>query len=249
MRALATCVCIRFRCVRLLSGVLSSPLRVLHCLPSNHSSVIRLLCQLLVRSQFKIIWSPRIAGYGSTGQGCQSRSGSAQQGKTLYPCPRSRLRFWSCETGSALPSRVTLLTPHTKAEPCAYSPWDSCLFPRWWCLFIYYANRQNMLSSQSRVYRVPYCVPMSFTAESPPAEDQVVTVTGAAFTSLFIFFSFISLIADGPHHYHPACGHKGSSYLSLVHALQFFLSRCKFSTLTTRQPMVELYLLTFPRFP
>ena len=28
-----------------------------------------------------------------------------------------------------------------------------------------------------------------------------------------------------------------------------FLSRCKFSTLTTRQPMVELYLATFPRFP
>ena len=28
-----------------------------------------------------------------------------------------------------------------------------------------------------------------------------------------------------------------------------FLSRCKFSALTTRQPMVEFYLLTFPRFP
>ena len=28
-----------------------------------------------------------------------------------------------------------------------------------------------------------------------------------------------------------------------------FLSRCKFSTLTTRQTMVEVYLLTFPRFP
>ena len=28
-----------------------------------------------------------------------------------------------------------------------------------------------------------------------------------------------------------------------------FLSRCKFSTLTTRQPMVEFYLLTFTRFP
>ena len=27
-----------------------------------------------------------------------------------------------------------------------------------------------------------------------------------------------------------------------------FLSRCKFSTLTIRQPMVEFYLLTFPRF-
>ena len=31
--------------------------------------------------------------------------------------------------------------------------------------------------------------------------------------------------------------------------LTFFLSRCKFSTLTTRQPKVEFYLLTFPRFP
>ena len=38
----------------------------------------------------------------------------------------------------------------------------------------------------------------------------------------FSFFSFISLTADGPHHYHPACGHKGSSHLSPVHALHFF---------------------------
>ena len=28
-----------------------------------------------------------------------------------------------------------------------------------------------------------------------------------------------------------------------------FLSRCKLSNFTTRQPMVEFYLLTFPRFP
>ena len=28
-----------------------------------------------------------------------------------------------------------------------------------------------------------------------------------------------------------------------------FLSRCKFRTLTTRQPIVEFYLLTYPRFP
>ena len=28
-----------------------------------------------------------------------------------------------------------------------------------------------------------------------------------------------------------------------------FLSRCKFRTLTTRQPMGGFYLLTFPRFP
>ena len=28
----------------------------------------------------------------------------------------------------------------------------------------------------------------------------------------------------------------------------YLVSRCKFSTLTTRQPMVQFYLLTFPRF-
>ena len=38
----------------------------------------------------------------------------------------------------------------------------------------------------------------------------------------FVCFFFISLIADGPHHYHPACGHKGSSHLSPIHALHCF---------------------------
>ena len=56
---------------------------------------------------------------------------------------------------------------------------------------------------------------------------------------------------------HPACGHEGSSHISLspVLALLYYysmisLSRCKFSTFTTRQPMVEFYLLliTFSRF-
>ena len=59
----------------------------------------------------------------------------------------------------------------------------------------------------------------------------------------------ISLIADGPHHYHPACGHTKDLPISPRFTPYNFLSRCKFSTLTTRQPMVEFYLLTFPRFP
>ena len=37
--------------------------------------------------------------------------------------------------------------------------------------------------------------------------------------------------------------------LSPRSTLYKFLSRCKFSTLTTRQPLVKFYLLTFPRFP
>ena len=30
-------------------------------------------------------------------------------GKIIYPCPRASLRIWSRETGSAVPSRVSLL--------------------------------------------------------------------------------------------------------------------------------------------
>ena len=34
---------------------------------------------------------------------------SAEQVKLKFPCPRSRLRIWPRETGSAVPSRVSLL--------------------------------------------------------------------------------------------------------------------------------------------
>ena len=33
----------------------------------------------------------------------------AEQGKIIFPCPRSRLKIWSRETGSAVPSRVSML--------------------------------------------------------------------------------------------------------------------------------------------
>ena len=42
-------------------------------------------------------------------KGCQSCSWSAEQGSIIFPCPRSRLRIWSRETGSAVPSRISLL--------------------------------------------------------------------------------------------------------------------------------------------
>ena len=71
-----------------------------------------------------------------------------------------------------------------------------------------------------------------------------------AFLFLFLFlFSFISLIADGPHHYHPACGHKGSSHLSPVHALQFFYRDASSALLQLVNQWLNFYLLTFPRFP
>ena len=33
---------------------------------------------------------------------------SAEQGKIIFPCPRSRRKIWSRETGSAVPSHVSL---------------------------------------------------------------------------------------------------------------------------------------------
>ena len=67
----------------------------------------------------------------------------------------------------------------------------------------------------------------------------------------FVFcFLLISLIADGPHHYHPACVVTKDLPISPRFTPYDFLWRCKFSSLlTTRQSMVEFYLLTFPRFP
>ena len=58
----------------------------------------------------------------TTGQGCQSRSWSAAgQGKCFIRRPRSRLIIWSRETGSADPSRVSLLIFILQAES------DACL--------------------------------------------------------------------------------------------------------------------------
>ena len=67
--------------------------------------------------------------------------------------------------------------------------------------------------------------PLTPYREQPRSTRIVVAYPRPAFSATNRTNTFqpvlISLIADGPHHYHPACGHKGSSHLSLVHALQF----------------------------
>ena len=81
--------------------------------------------------------------------------------------------------------------------------------------------------------------PLSINSRIPCQKFRTyLTKSTYCFLVLFFFFSFISLIADGPHHYHSACDHKGSPHLSPVHALQFFY-RDASSALTTRQQMVE----------
>ena len=66
----------------------------------------------------------------------------------------------------------------------------------------------------------------------------------------FFFFFFFNLTYSRWTSSLPSCLWSQRIFPSLPGScLTTFLSRCKFSTLTTRQPMVEFYLLTFPRFP
>ena len=72
--------------------------------------------------------SARSAEYGSTGYGCHSCSWSAEEETCFFPCSRSRLRIWSHETGSAVPSRVSPLILHTQSE-CGVNSQDNSRFP------------------------------------------------------------------------------------------------------------------------
>ena len=71
-----------------------------------------------------------------------------------------------------------------------------------------------------------------------------------AFTYFFSFLFFFHLTYSRWTSSLPSCLWSQRIFPSLPGSrLTIFLSRCKLSTLTTRQPMVEFYLLTFPRFP
>ena len=75
----------------------------------------------------------------------------------------------------------------------------------------------NQSLSQSTKY-----IPLTVHKAPELTKLQAASYVGVRYTLFFFFFSLISLITDGPHHYHPACGHKGSSHVSPVHALHFF---------------------------
>ena len=81
--------------------------------------------------------------------------------------------------------------------------------------------------------------------------SMVVVLSRYSFVfSFFLFLFFFHLTYSRWTSSLPSCLWSQRIFPSLPGSrLTIFLSRCKFSTLTTRQPMVEFYLLTFPRFP
>ena len=105
---------------------------------------------------------------GQPGKVTNPACGQLNREKYIFPSPRSRLRIWFREAGSAVPSRVSLLILHNQAESGDYSR-DSSRFPRR-RPFIYTAIRHRV-SPEFIGFR--NCVPMAFTAESPPAQGAI----------------------------------------------------------------------------
>ena len=86
----------------------------------------------------------------------------------MFPCPRSRLRIWSCETGSAVPSRVSLFISILRVN-MVLTYGIPLEFRGGVHLFMKTAIRHRVspefIGSRN-------CVSMAFTAESPPAQGQ-----------------------------------------------------------------------------
>ena len=106
-------------------------------------------------------------------------------------------------------------------------------------------------STASRVFATVWFVPQLNTISSYHIPRRVPLATKfSSYHRLFYFFFFFNLTYSRWTSSLPSCPWSLRIFLSLPGSrLMIFLSRCKFSTLTTRQPMVEFYLLTFPRFP
>ena len=84
----------------------------------------------------------------------------------IFSCPRACLRIWSRETGSAVPSRVSLLISILRLNLVL-----TCgIPPEFAAASIYETAVRHRVSPEFIGSR--NCVPMAFTAESPPAQGQ-----------------------------------------------------------------------------
>ena len=87
-------------------------------------------------------------------------------GKIIFPCPRACLIIWSRETGSAVPPRVSLLISILKLNlVLTYG-----IPPEFRGGVHYETAIRHRVSPKFIGSR--NCVPMAFTAESPPAQGQ-----------------------------------------------------------------------------
>ena len=86
----------------------------------------------------------------------------------MFPCPRSCLRIWSRETGSAVPSRVSLLISILRLNLVlltGFFPSSAAASIYSFITAIRHRVSPEFIGSRN-------CVPMAFPAESPPARGQ-----------------------------------------------------------------------------
>ena len=92
--------------------------------------------------------------------------GQLNRENIIFHCPRACLRIWSCETGSAVPSRVSLLISIFRLNlVLTYG-----IPPEFRAASIYETAIRHRTSPEFMGSRK--CVPMAFTAESPPAQGH-----------------------------------------------------------------------------
>ena len=116
----------------------------------------------------------------------------------FFPCTCSRLRIWSCGTGSANPSRVSPLIFHIQGEFGASSRDPSRFHPG------VLLDRQSS-SGQSLVYRVTqmrsHGVHRQESASTGPVVLKIVPGTGAAFSGTI----FCAPLFSHAHYYGTIC--------------------------------------------
>ena len=83
---------------------------------------------------------------------------------------RSRLRIWSRETGSVVRPALACSSPYSGGIWClltGFLPSSAAAF-----IFLFKTAIRHRVSPEFIGSRNNYCVPMAFTAESPPAQGQ-----------------------------------------------------------------------------
>ena len=95
--------------------------------------------------------------------------------KMIFSCPRLRLRIWFRETGSAAPSRVSLFISMLRLN-MVLTYGIPPEFRGGVHMPVFTQNRHTPYAIRHRVspnfIESRNCVPMAFTAESPPAQGQ-----------------------------------------------------------------------------
>ena len=115
----------------------------------------------------------------------------------MIPCPRSRLSIWSRETGSAVPSRISLLISILQAESSACLR-DSSRFPRrrpfiigthyvlWMQQYIYVIYYARLY--WQHCHHAPSVRPMSARAQSKSAKGRPGNIMNPALSEEFNIF-------------------------------------------------------------